>query len=126
MDKGIVGSVYVSNNAMSRVTSRDTWPPTWLADSQLATVASEKPTAPPPAEIPRAKTDKMSVLLPTDPSEPSDWETAEPMQWCPVCGSFDLWWDVTNEVHCQRCNPPRDVRRLFDMVDRINRRSNQA
>ena len=40
------------------------------------------------------------------------WDQLDEPIDCPKCGSFDCWWDLRDDRHCSRCNPPTKARLL--------------
>ena len=42
---------------------------------------------------------------------------------CPVCGSFDCWWDLPDDRHCMKCDPPIKARLLRATIATQRRRA---
>lgn len=51
------------------------------------------------------------------------WEQLDEPVDCPVCGSFDCWWDLLDGRHCMKCHPPNKARLLRSTVATQRRRA---
>ena len=51
------------------------------------------------------------------------WPEAEPWpEPCPVCGTLEMWQNMTGRWRCMKCDPPRKAIRLLERTKRIQRR----